>query len=334
MKKYQVVVGVDVSKDHLDSYVIAGETEQHHRFDNSTTAIRSLIKHACSLLACLPSQVLVCLEHTGVYAMPLCTELSEQNLDYALLAPIELKRSLGLRRGKNDKADAKAIARYAFLHQHEIQLYRLPEKILSELKLLLAHRERLMESRKVFMVASKETGDFLDKSICKHVIKDSNAVVLQLEKKIAKTEQSMLDLIDSSDELKKLYELVSSVPGVGMQIAVSLIVITRCFTCFKDPRKLACYAGVAPFEYSSGSSIHGRSKVSHMANKKIKALLHMGALVAIKNDMQLKQYYERKKNEGKNAMSVINAVRNKLIARIFAVVNRGTPFVRLGQHAA
>ena len=334
MEKYLVFVGIDVSKSYLDSYVIAPGEEQHKKFENTTSGIRSLINHAGSLQSSHTSKILFCLEHTGVYAMPLCSGLSEQKLDYALVPAIEIKRSLGLQRGKNDKADAKAIAKYALLHQHEIKLFSLPEKDLLRLKLMLTHRDRLVESRKAFMVAAAETKSFLDKNICKEVIADSKQMVLHINKRIKKTEKSIIEIVNSSQELKKIYDLITSVPGIGMQIAISLIVTTRCFSCFRESRQLACYAGVAPFEYRSGSSIRGRTKVSHMANKKIKSLLHMGAIVAIRNDKQLKEYYYRKVQQGKNAMCVINAVRNKLIARIFAVVNRGTPFVPLNQHVA
>ena len=60
-----------------------------------------------------------------------------------------------------------------------------------------------------------------------------------------------------------------------------------------------------------------------MANKKVKTLLHMAALVAIQYNDELRLYYERKVNiEKKNKMSVINAVRNKLVQRIFSCVNQ------------
>ena len=112
------------------------------------------------------------------------------------------------------------------------------------------------------------------------------------------------------------------------------MVYTCCFTSFTDARKLACYAGVAPFEYSSGKSIRGRSKVSHLANKKLKALLSLATLNAKRKDKELQLYYQRKISEGKNGMLVMNALRNKLIHRIFATVKRGTPYVPLMKFAA
>nr|WP_240648887.1 IS110 family transposase [Butyricimonas faecalis] len=102
-----------------------------------------------------------------------------------------------------------------------------------------------------------------------------------------------------------------------------MIIETEAFTRFDDPRKFACHAGVAPFRYTSGSSQHSRNKVSQRANKQIKTLLHMAALsITGRKSGELKAYYERKVKEGKNKMTVINAIRAKLIARMFAVIKK------------
>jgi transposase len=134
--------------------------------------------------------------------------------------------------------------------------------------------------------------------------------------------------------MKQCFDLLCTIPGIGRQIAAQLLVITHCFTSFENSRKLACYAGIAPFEYSSGSSIRGRTKVNHLANKYLKSLLNLAALNAVRWDKELQLYYERKKGEGKNSMVVLNAVRNKVLARAFAVVRRGTPYAPLARFAA
>jgi transposase len=144
-----------------------------------------------------------------------------------------------------------------------------------------------------------------------------------LDKDLKAIEVQMKDVIDGDSDLRRLYELVTSVVGIGFVTAVNLIVYTNEFKLFGNHRQFACYSGVAPFEYRSGSSIKGRTKVSHMANKKMKRYLHMASLTGIKLDNELKAYYERKVAEGKNKMSILNAVRNKLLARVFAVVHRG-----------
>jgi hypothetical protein len=89
---------------------------------------------------------------------------------------------------------------------------------------------------------------------------------------------------------------------------------------------------VARFEHSSGSSVRGKTSTSHLANKKTKALLSNAAASAVQHDPQLRAYYHRKLDEGKDKMVVLNAVRAKLINRVFATVSRGTPYVPIAQY--
>jgi transposase len=122
--------------------------------------------------------------------------------------------------------------------------------------------------------------------------------------------------------------------GAGEQTSVYLIITTKGFTAFKNWRQFACYSGVVPFEYSSGSSIKERTKVNHMADKKIKSLLQMYAMTALKYDPQIKEYYNKKKDEGKNSMLVLNNIRCKLVSGVFAVINRETPYINTYKFAS
>lgn len=336
MKKHSVFMGIDVSKSKFDVCVLESETHRvllQATYENTKKGVQQMQKQLLKEMKAEKSTWFFCMEHTGVYTMPLCCFLSEQKLDYALVSGLEIHRSLGLKRGKSDKADAKDIARYACLHESEMKLYELPEKVLLKLRLLLTHRERLLQAKKVF-ANTEEANEFMDKSVCREVVKESRFIVKQFDKKIAAANKQIQELIDADEQLKTAYQLVCSVPGVGPQITCYLLIYTRCFTSFDNARQLACFAGIAPFEYSSGSSIRGKTKVSHLANKKLKALLNMGALNAKRTDREIGLYYERKIAEGKNGMLVMNAIRNKLIGRIFATVKRGTPFVPLMQFAA
>jgi transposase len=150
-----------------------------------------------------------------------------------------------------------------------------------------------------------------------------------LDSDIAKVESQIIEIVDQDENLRKLYKIITSVVGIGFVTAINLLVHTHAFTIMDDARKLACYCGVAPFEYSSGSSIRGKTRVHSMANKKLKCNLHMASITAVKFDSQLKQYYERKVSEGKNKMSVLNAVRNKLLARVVACVNNQREYIKI-----
>jgi len=127
--------------------------------------------------------------------------------------------------------------------------------------------------------------------------------------------------------------LVESVPGIGMVTALNVIVSTDEFQRITEAKKFACYAGVAPFEKKSGTSIKGKAQVSKLANMTVKKLLHMAAMSAIQCCEEMKVFYERKVAEGKNKMSVINAVRNKLISRIFACIKNKRTYQKDFKHA-
>lgn len=123
------------------------------------------------------------------------------------------------------------------------------------------------------------------------------------------------------------YQLIKTVPGTGHLTAICIICCTNNFAAKPSGKQLGSYAGVVPFTNSSGTSIKGKNKVHKMANKELKKMLHRCALTAIKYNSEFKQYFDRKKAEGKNGMLVSNAIRNKLVRRVVAVVNKQQPCV-------
>lgn len=141
-------------------------------------------------------------------------------------------------------------------------------------------------------------------------------------------------ILKANETLNNQAQLIRSIPGIGEQTCVYFIITTKGFTAFNNWRQFACYSGVAPFEYSSGSSIKGKTKVNHMADKKMKSLLQMCAITAIKYYPQLKEYYLKKKEEGKNSILVLNNIRCKLINRVFAVINKETPYINTYKFAS
>jgi transposase len=332
--KFTSFVGIDISKQDFDVALLnkSGVTLEIKKFPNSSSGFIKLKKWLESIVPIKES--LFCLEHTGVYCLPICIFFEEAGLHYTLQPGLQIKRSMGIQRGKNDKADAQIIGKYAYLNRKEIKCYTLPSNVLMKLQQLVSYRERLVKSKVAIKTAAKELKLLGDKKLHGLVIKDSDKHVKALSRSIAEIDKELKRLILEDPELKRLFELITSVKGVGLQIAVNMLIITHGFTRFKSWRKFSCYCGLAPFEYRSGSSIRGKTKVSHLGNKKMKAIIGNGIASAIQNDPELAKYYHRKLEEGKHKMVVLNAVKNKLISRVFAVVKRGTPFVPLYQHIA
>ena len=323
MKKYSNFVGVDISKNSLDFCSFNSENTAkiaHLKIGNTPKEIKKYVKKIDVELT------LFCMEDTGVYGMHLYKVLTELGVDFAAVPAIIIKKSKGLSRGKSDKADARDIANFAFHHLNEIKLFQLPEEAFQELRLLLSEREKLVKAIKVFQ-STEESTCYVDRSTCKTLKKNNTKTIKLLKQQLKELEVTIKQLIKEEEVMNRQIELLESIPGIGFQTAVQLMVYTKCFQSFDNWRQLACYAGLAPFPYQSGTSIHGKTKVSNLAQKKLMSIIHMASLTMKKYDIETKQYFERKVEEGKNKMSVINAVRCKLIARAFAVIKRGTPYV-------
>lgn len=333
MKNYRLIIGVDVSKVKLDIVGINLDNKlllPHKIIENKFGKIKSFFLKAIKNYN--KQDVLVSFENTGVYGRILATVMNLLNIDYCELSALEIFRSSGIKRGKSDKIDALVIAQYTIANSFNIVLSSPNKPHITQLKLLYTQREKVLKAIKQFQ-SNSENKDFIDTSIYKQLTKTNNSILGNLKKNLNLVEAQIKNVITSDNSLNTNWELIKSIPGVGPQTATYLLIITKNFTCFNDPRKLACYCGVAPFPYQSGSSIKGKNKVSHLADKKLKSLLNMCALSIKKNDPEIKLYYNRKLEQGKNKMLIVNNIRNKILTRVFAVIKRQQPYVKIQKFA-
>jgi transposase len=333
MKKYLFYVGIDVSKQKLDFNILDGSTfkSEHFVIENDKKSISTFVKNLNKKINI--KQTLFCCENTGVYTNHLSSVLVNSQLDLWVVPAIEIKRSKGISRGKTDKSDAKDISYYSYRNIDKLKLFTLTDTDIQKLKILYTEREKMLKSL-LLLETTKENKDFINKEVFKEVSNINQALVKTIKNSIRKIESKIKEIIKSNNQLSKQVQLIRTIPGIGEQTSVYLIIATKGFTAFKNWRQFACYSGVAPFEYSSGTSVRGRTKVNHMADKKMKSLLQMCAMTTLKYDPQLKEYYNKKKAEGKNAMLVLNNIRCKLISRVFAVINRETSYINTYKFAS
>jgi transposase len=330
-------IGIDVSKATLD--VACCHQDNPHQFiqqqfANSLSGFKGLLTWLSKQKVDSKAS-LFCMEHTGHYTLALCCFLQENHVFYTLVSPLHLKKSVGITRGKNDRIDAQRISRFACLHQLSLKPMQLPSATLLKLKNLMAFRDRLTKTKvrlKQTIQELKDTAAFVDN---KFILKESEKQLDFIEQQLQHTDNQLETAVEEDESLQQHFRLINSVIGIGLITSVAFLIYTQNFTAFDNGRQFACYAGVAPFEYSSGSSIRGKTQISPLANRKMKALLSNCASAAVQHDPELKAYYQRKTQEGKAKMSALNAVKAKLINRVFATVNRGTEYVALreGMHA-
>lgn len=323
-------VGIDVSKKHLDASLIVNQQHDsplHLKFSNDTPGFAEFTNWIKKQGVALDQSLVLVIEHTGLYQNLVVNFCASHQIALCAEQANQIRWSLGLQRGKSDKLDSSRIALYGFKNRDTIASQAVPPVSIGQIQRLLSTRERLVNARKQLVTSLQELKGFVDQREVQMLEKIQAPAIKKIEAAIIKAEAAINALIKADPTMHTNYKLLLSIKGIGMVTAWHLMIYTCNFTRYIKGKQLACYCGVVPFKHESGSSIKGKNRVSHMANKDLKVLLHMAAVSAIQHDPNLKQYYQRKTAAGKHPMSVLNAVRNKLVLCICAVVERQTPYV-------
>ena len=233
---------------------------------------------------------------------------------------------MGLVRGKNDKIDASSIAAYGSEKRNKLSINEPGNPQVKRLQMLNSTRRRLVKQRAGLICAIKEYKHIgiLDKDI---LIRSQLTMRDGFDRQIQLLEAEIKAIIEKEESIKQNFNLLQSIKGVGKVVATAAIIKTNNFTRFNNARKFSCFCGTAPFEHSSGTSIRGKTRVSHLADKEMKTLLDLAAKSAIQYDKELREYYLKRTYSGKSKMSTINIIRNKILYRMFAVIKRQTPFI-------
>jgi len=331
MKK-QFFIGIDVSKYTLDATVIEHQDKERSNpqwkvFDNDPTGLHMLGQWLKSLGVVYGSNGLVLIENTGLYHRHLVSWCNKVGLDICVENGAQVKWSMGILRGKSDRVDSRRLALYAARFIDRLKPKQVLEPGIQDLKDLMTLRNRHLAHLSSLVAHLKELGLTSDKAFVKQLEKTHKGLIKTLKATIKTIESSIEKLLKDNEQMSRQYSLLLTVPGIGPVTAAYLVACTNAFTNCSSGKQLACYCGVVPFDHQSGVSIKGRSRVHKMANKELKRLLHMCALAALKYNKEIGDYVNRKVAEGKNKMSVLNAVRNKMVLRAFAVVKNNRPFV-------
>lgn len=331
----KIFIGIDFSKEKFDATVITAEgvdetrERTHDVFSNDVKGFRKFERWCKSCADGVDmTDWLFCGEDTGGYSRPLALWLYGRGYSVWLENALRIKGCYALKRLKDDRVDSAMIADYAMRHADIADLWKPVGETLSQLRELFLYRHKLVRERCSIEVRNSEKGLTLEKSPAKKFMRhSSDRIIAQIRREIAKCEQMIRELVDSDDELKRTYEIITSTPGVGMINAVCLIVYTENFGRFGfNARKIATYYGVAPFGKYSGTSIHTGPHVSPFANRTIKALLSQAALTAIRFNPVISAYYHALIARGKDKSLAKNNVKCKLIRIITAMVRQGVCF--------
>jgi transposase len=331
MQKKEFFIGVDVSKLTLD--VSVHGTKNHIRIANSSEGFKQLMAWLKSLNIVLCNCWFV-MEYTGGYEYRLVQFCQSKQITFTRVPGLQIKKSLGMQRGKNDKIDSRRIAEYGYEKREKLKESKVCSEAIASLKQLLTQRRAFVKDKKAHEHRMKELLAMEDFKANDPIIKCYKQAARFALKMVDKVETEIKKIISKDEIMNRNFNLITSIPGIGEVNGWMTIAYTQNFECFPDGRTYGVYIGVVPYEHTSGTSIRGKTRVSHMANKPLKGDLSMAAKAAVQHDPEMKAYYERRKAMGKHHMGIMNEVKFKLILRMFAVVNKGEVYVKNQKLAA
>lgn len=331
-KESTAYLGIDVSKLTLDVSLLL--VKNHHkgpmiteRFDNDAQGIKLLHNWLKKKKVSFNKDTLVVMENTGIYHRLLWEYCSVHDLPIHIGNATHIKWSFGIARGKNDRIDSQRLCNYAFKHADELKATPPLNPVLIRLKDLMAARSSLLAKINSIKVYLNELKLSNTQEVQKMMEELHESALSGLKKSLREIEKQIRKILAEDIAIKNNYELLVSVPGIGHLTATYLICCTNNFAGKLTGKQLACYAGVVPFEHTSGTSIKGRNRVHKMANKQLKKMLYLCATSSIQHYDEFKDYYQRKQAQGKHNMSILNAIKNKILLRAVAVVKKQEPYV-------
>ena len=316
-------VGIDVSKDHLDTFERAftctREKTRRRRFSNTA-------KGHEALAAWIGQQsARVCLEASGRYSIDVAIALADlEHVELMVVNPRAARQfaDASMRRSKTDALDAEVLADYA--QRMPFEAWEPPEAVFVELRAITRRIQALTVERA--REKNRLQAEEASRTASRVVTNDIEVNIRHLTRRIDMLTEHALALLDESGELREAFEHLTSIRGVGEKSAILLLGELGMLPSDMTVREWVAYAGLDPKQHSSGTSVEKRARISKVGNARIRRALFMPAMVAAQHEPQVKAYYERLLGRGKVPRVAQVAVMRKLLHAIYGMLKHGQDF--------
>jgi len=313
----QRVLGIDVAKETLDVVLLDGVRLNYDQFLNTQKGHEELEQW---LRKQTESRVHICLEATGQYGDGVAEFFFAHGFPVSVVNPARIKyyANSKLRRNKTDKADAQLIAEFCI--RENPALWTPPPASFKDLQALVRHLEGLQATR------LQESNRLQSGVQTSFVVNSLTSICEYLDEQIKQTRKAIQEHIDQYEELKRMQNLIVTIPGIGKLTAAKLLGEIRNIFDYQSARQLAAYAGLTPRNFLSGTSVHKKSRLSKTGNSNIRKALFMPAVVAKNCNPIIHSFCERLSTTGLLPMEVIGAAMRKLLHLVYGVLKTGRPF--------
>jgi transposase len=327
MSRPEYFIGIDVSADEFTVSVGRESWEEAERgesFENTAEGLEGFLVWLREK-GYGAGRSVACMEATGVYGQGLAYFLAAHKYRVAVEPPLRVKRAFPTHGHKNDVTDSAHLAEYACRFFDELHMWEPEDKVLKQVRALLKTREQLTKSATMHQNALK--------ALRREVVRTPMAermyegLIKELRGLIKEIDEEIRGLIEGHPFFRQRFRALLSVPGVGMQLASYVLVVTRGGKRETNARELASYLGICPYEHSSGTSVYRRPHSRRNGSGSIRKLLCLAAMSLRTHDSEFKEYFLRKTLRGKPGRLVINNISNKLLRIICAVLRSGKPYI-------
>jgi transposase len=321
---FSVFVGIDVSSKKLDVAQRDGSGWAMLKVENTWACAQSF---AAEPFARHPDCCCI-VEHTGTYSSKVVLALHEAGLRLSLITPSPSKAFAAMkhRTTKNDRSDARLLAEYGALNAAELPLYEPPSEQQEQSKQLLTAIGQLEKMRQQVR-NQRHAYEQLPPAHQQEIISKSyQNTENQLDKRIEELQKELDQLAPLDEDLEQSRKLMMTVKGIGKKTSAALLSATQGISRFASAKQLAKFAGIAPTEKSSGSSVRGRRGINRSGNAALRKTLYCATWSALRGNKAARALYDRLRTAGKPVKLALIAVANLLLRQIFAVVSSGKPF--------
>lgn len=307
----------DVSKDKLDAVLtdLRGK-EKYFQIKNEKESIDAWLGEIK-----LPKRLVTGSESTAGYHLLLQKILVEKGYDFRLLNPLLTKQHIRstIRKKKTDKSDSLVIAR--LLGQGE------GRKIgMNDLDMSIKIEQRILGK----LVSEKHRLHMIRMSLKLHFGLDDfvSDTLKELEGSVDEKIGMYENILEEKHKDNATIKYLSSITGIGFKLALIIYSEIGDIERFQNSGQLVAFAGLDPKIRKSGSSVNATGRLTKRGSPRLRYALFVSANIARRFDPEMKQYYDKKKGEGKKHTLAVVATSRKMLSRVFIVWKEQRPYIK------
>jgi transposase len=316
------VCGIDVAKNELVVTLgrlldnLTPELCAHKSFSNSDKGFNSLLDWVNKQTSTAITTQYV-MEATGVYHERLAYFLHSKQQALSIVLPNKISnylRTLDVKT-ETDKTASEAIARFGL--ERKLDNWQPANPLYKKLRQLTRERDQIIQARTV--AKNQLHAEQAEAEPNKTTIRRVSKLIILLEKQEQEIKIELAALINQNETVKKKVKRITSIPGVGVLTAVTVLAETNGFELIRSKKQLTSYSGLDVKEKQSGTSVKGKPRISKKGNKFLRKAMHLPALAAIRHDERCKAIFVRLVSKHGIKMKAAVAVQRKLLELIYII---------------